>query len=251
MNVNTKKLVVWVLVATGLGILAALSYKKFEPPNSAIEAHEDYPKAPDFRLTDLRGRSVTLSDYQGKVVLLDFWATWCGPCRAEIPELIALQQRYGEQGLRVIGISVDDDPHAVRQFYKSVALNYPVAMANGQTEALYGGIQGLPTTFLVGRDGRVYICYVGAVAVSDLESDIRALLDTRNGGPPPTFGQSTAESAGISADLALDIKRERSGVSKAEYIAPSAQGRCNCGCNMSGGKCGGSGHMCGSMARSK
>ena len=251
MIVNTKKLPLWVLLAVGLGILAVMGYKRFGVPHSAMEARSVYPMAPSFRLTNSSGGSVTLSEYQGKVVLLDFWATWCGPCRMEIPELVALQEKYGERGLRIIGIAVDDDPQSVREFHRSVAFNYPVALADDATQALYGGIQDLPTLFLIGRDGRVYAGYGGAVPASGLESDIRALLDARKGGPPPSIARTTVESAGLSDDLAPDMKPEQVTASRGEYAASSSQRRCTCGCAMDRGRCGGSSQTCGSMGKNR
>jgi thiol-disulfide isomerase/thioredoxin len=172
-------------------------------------------------------------------------------CRMEIPELVALQEKYGERGLRIIGIAVDDDPQSVREFRRSVALDYPVALADDATQALYGGIQDLPTLFLIGRDGRVYAGYAGAVPASGLDSDIRALLDARKGGPPPAIARASVESAGLSGDLAPDMKPEQVAASKAEYAASSSQERCTCGCAMDRGRCGRSSQMCGSMGKSR
>jgi thiol-disulfide isomerase/thioredoxin len=251
MNANTRKLVVWVLVAIGLGILAIVGYRRSEAPKSAMQAQAGYPVAPDFNLTDVHGARLTLRNYQGKVVLLDFFATWCGPCRMEIPGLVALQQKYRDQGLRVVGITVEDAAPSVRKFYQIVPLNYPVAMADEKTPALYGGIEGLPTTFLIGRDGRVYARLVGAVPASELELDVRALLDARKGNLSPAFTPSPGDSANAPRNVALAVNGERVAVSKTEHTEPSPQGRCNCGCNMSRGQCAGSGHMCGPAGKGK
>lgn len=136
----------------------------------------DRPMAPPFSLTDLNGRKLELADHKGKVVLLDFWATWCGPCRIEIPGFVRLQERYRDQGLVVIGISLDDGPEPVREFYREFRMNYAVAMGNDRVTELYGGIIGLPTTFLIGRDGRIHSRHIGATDVSVFEEEIKELL---------------------------------------------------------------------------
>ena len=102
-------------------------------------------------------------------MLLDFWATWCTPCRGEIPHFVEFQNKYGEQGLQVIGISMDDGPKPVREFYQQFKMNYPVALGNEKVAEAYGGVLGLPVTFLIGRDGRVAAKYVGEVQMPTLE----------------------------------------------------------------------------------
>jgi thiol-disulfide isomerase/thioredoxin len=132
--------------------------------------------APDFSLTDLDGKPLNLADYKGRVVLLDFWATWCAPCRAEIPHFVQFQNTYGPQGLAVLGISMDDDLKPVRPFYQEYKMNYPVALGNDKLATTYGGILGLPVTFLIGRDGKIAEKYVGAVDVSTIEAKLQSLL---------------------------------------------------------------------------
>jgi len=134
------------------------------------------PVAPELTLTDLGGQKLSLSDYRGKVVLLDFWATWCGPCRIEIPGLVELQRRYRDQGLQILGIAMDEDPHAVRQFYRDYKMNYPVAIGDESVAELFGGILGLPTSFVIGRDGRIRGKHVGLTSISTFEMQIRELL---------------------------------------------------------------------------
>jgi thiol-disulfide isomerase/thioredoxin len=148
------------------------------------------PLAPPFSLIDLNGRKLELTDHKGKVVLLDFWATWCGPCQIEIPGFVELQERYREQGLVVIGVAMDNSPEPVREFYREFRMNYPVAMGDERITEVYGGIVGLPTTFLIGRDGRIYARHVGATAVSDIEEEIKELLAAQSTGEAAGFKQA-------------------------------------------------------------
>lgn len=135
--------------------------------------------APDFSLQDLDGQPLQLANYRGKVVLLDFWATWCTPCRGEIPHFVELQNQYREQGLQVIGISMDDRPQPVRQFYQQFKMNYPVALGTEKLAESYGGVLGLPITFLIGRDGQVAAKYIGEVQMPVLEQEIKFLLQAK------------------------------------------------------------------------
>jgi cytochrome c biogenesis protein CcmG/thiol:disulfide interchange protein DsbE len=132
--------------------------------------------APDFSLPQLDGQELRLSSYRGKVVLLDFWATWCDPCREEIPHFVELQQKYGSRGLQVIGVSMDDSADPVRPFAAKFQMNYPIVMGNAQTGESYGGILGLPIAFLIGRDGRIYAKHMGATNVTVFENEITNLL---------------------------------------------------------------------------
>jgi thiol-disulfide isomerase/thioredoxin len=136
----------------------------------------EHPLAPDFSLLQLSGPSLRLSDYRDKVVLLDFWATWCDPCREEIPHFVELQDKYRDQGLQIIGVSMDDGPEPVRDFYRHFKMNYPVVMGTATTGELYGGVLGLPIAFLIDRDGRIYSKHVGSTDTSVFEKEIKTLL---------------------------------------------------------------------------
>lgn len=132
--------------------------------------------APEFSLPTLTGEKLDLANYRGKVILLDFWATWCDPCREQIPHFVELQNKYRDQGLQLIGISMDDEPDPVRDFYRQFKMNYPVVMGNAKAGELYGGVLGLPIAFLIGRDGRIYYKHIGTSDLAVVESQIVSLL---------------------------------------------------------------------------
>jgi peroxiredoxin len=154
-------------------------------PRSSRSLAKEHLPAPDFSLPELSGQNLSLSTYRGKVVLLDFWATWCDPCREEIPRFVELQSHYGDQGLQIIGISMDDGPDPVRPFYQQFKMNYPVVMGNAKIGELYGGVLGLPIAFVIGRDGHIYAKHVGATDIAVFDKEIKALLPAK-----PDSGQS-------------------------------------------------------------
>ena len=131
--------------------------------------------APVLAMRDLDGREVSLASLRGKVVLVNFWATWCGPCRAEIPDLVALQEKYRDQ-LQVIGISQDEVPvDLVRRFAGDHRMNYPVVMSTPEIERLFPGVNALPTSFIVDRESRIVQKHVGMLTASLTEQETRAL----------------------------------------------------------------------------
>ena len=132
--------------------------------------------APDFTLPLLDGGQVRLSSYRGKVVLLDFWATWCVPCRAETPHFVELQQKYGDRGLQIIGVSMDDSPDPVRPFVQQFHVNYPVVMGTADVGSAYGGVLGLPIAFLLDREGKIQAKHIGATDAAVFEKEIVSLL---------------------------------------------------------------------------
>ncbi len=135
--------------------------------------------APDFALKDADGKTVRLSDYKGKVVLLDFWATYCGPCKIEIPWFMDFERKHKDQGFSVLGVSMDEDGwDAVKPFVNDVGINYRVMMGNDSTADMFGGIEALPTTFLIDRDGKIADVHVGLASRSDFEDAIEQLLQT-------------------------------------------------------------------------
>src|SRR5437868_8350564 len=169
-----------------MGVIAAAyfgSRVRVTSANVNFTTTGSHPAAPEFSLVDLSGNKLDLSRYQGKVVVLDFWATWCSPCRSEIPHFIDWQNRYGSEGLQVIGISMDDDIKPVQEFYQQFKMNYPVAVGNSKLAATYGGILGLPVTFVIGRDGRIYAKHIGETEPAVFEREIKTLLRTQQAQP--------------------------------------------------------------------
>lgn len=132
--------------------------------------------APEFKLNTLEGKPLSLADYKGKVILLNFWASWCGPCRAEIPDLVELQNKYKDQ-LQILGLVVDDDDEdAVKKFVADFGINYPVALAGDEVRLQYGGIPALPTSFVLDAEGRVVQKHEGLRDPVLYEVEVRSLL---------------------------------------------------------------------------
>ena len=134
--------------------------------------------AANFTLNSIEGEKISLDAYKGKVVIIDFWATWCGPCRKGIPDLVDLKNKYGEQGFEIIGISVDrsNTIDQVKPFAKEYKINYPVVFSDEQTPAKYGGIQYIPTSFVVDREGNIVSKHVGFVEKEQYIKEIEPLL---------------------------------------------------------------------------
>ncbi len=167
-----------VLVSTGLLLLN----RDWIAPATAVnqECCATHPLAKDFSLTSLEGDTISLKAYRGKVVLLNFWATWCGPCRMEIPGLENLQSKYGDRGLRVVGMDVisEDNAKDVRKFDEQFKMNYPVVLADDKIGDSFGGLVGTPTSVLIGCDGRIYGKFVGYTDERIFEQKVSGLLAT-------------------------------------------------------------------------
>jgi cytochrome c biogenesis protein CcmG/thiol:disulfide interchange protein DsbE len=148
-----------------------------EPPTGDVPPSPGDRPAPSFTLQDLNGKQVSLSDFKGKVVILDFWATWCGPCVMEVPHFVALYEQYKDKGFAMVGISVDRGGiSAVKSFVEKYRVNYPVLMTDGQVEKAYGDITSIPTTFVIDSAGSIRRTYVGYRDKAVFEADIKTLL---------------------------------------------------------------------------
>jgi peroxiredoxin len=132
----------------------------------------------NYTLKDMNGKDVHLADYKGKVIMLNFWATWCGPCQVEIPEFVKLQDKYRDQGVVFLGVSVDDEPPVLRSYAQKMKMNYPVLVGadHEDLQEAYGPMVGIPTTMLIGRDGTICTKYMGPQSYERFERDIKALL---------------------------------------------------------------------------
>jgi peroxiredoxin len=136
--------------------------------------------APDFTLSDSAGRAVQLSEFRGKVVLLNFWATWCGPCKQEIPWFVEFQRTNEKHGFAVLGVSMDEDGwRAVKPYMEATHINYPVMLGNDDVAKLFGGLDSLPLTIIIDRAGRIAAVHAGLCRRDEYESDINAILNER------------------------------------------------------------------------
>ena len=132
----------------------------------------------DFTMKDVEGKDVSLQSYKGKVILLDFWATWCGPCKVEIPHFIEFQQKYGAKGLQVVGISVDDPVDKLAPYVKELGMNYPVLQGLGHdaVQDAYGPILGIPVSVMISRDGKICATHTGLTGKDVFVKEIESLL---------------------------------------------------------------------------
>jgi thiol-disulfide isomerase/thioredoxin len=147
-------------------------------PSARSAPSENAVTTPNWELKDPDGKTVRSSDFKGKIVVLDFWATWCGPCRAEIPAFVALQKEYAPEGLVVVGASVDEGSAAtVKDFTQKLGMNYPIVLADEKMEQAFGGIEAIPTTFIIDRAGRVVKKDSGFANKGEFEQEIKPLLN--------------------------------------------------------------------------
>lgn len=148
---------------------------------AAVKAETTRKPAPEFSLKDADGKVVKLSDYKGKVVLLNFWATWCGPCKIEIPWFIEFEQNHRDKGFAVLGVAMDEEGWSVvKPYVTQHKVNYRMVIGDDMTAQMYGGVESLPTSFLIDREGRTAAVHVGLVSKKVYQDDIVQLLG--NGG---------------------------------------------------------------------
>jgi thiol-disulfide isomerase/thioredoxin len=196
--------------------------------------------APEFSAKGMDGHTVSLAAARGKVVLLNFWATWCGPCRMEVPDLVELQKKYPDR-LQVIGLVVDDEEQdAVRAFAKRYAINYPIAMATNETRFRFGGVPALPTTFIIDAQGRVVQKHIGLRDPLLYETEIRALLGLPIDARVETF-EDTGEVFLAHANRASELPGvDLSGLAaekKNAALRRMNEETCTCGCKYTLAQC--------------
>jgi len=166
-------LVIW---ASGCG--AKTEREEIGEFEEEVSTEKEWGNAPDFTLPRLEGNSLTLSDFKGKVIILDFWATWCPPCRVEIPDFVELYKNYKDEGLVIIGVSLDrGDSRAVKQFSENYEINYPIVLGNFNITEDYGGIRGIPTTFIIDSEGNIREKYIGYQPRATFEEAVKRLLE--------------------------------------------------------------------------
>lgn len=163
------------LVSGATGFLSCSSASNAQA--ESIRDKKDRKNAPQFALKDADGKLVKLADYKGKVVLLNFWATWCGPCKIEIPWFVEFEQKYKDKGFAVLGVAMDEEGwEVVKPYLGEKKVNYRVVVGDDPTAQLYGGVDSLPTTFLIDKEGKIAGVHIGLVSKGDYEKDILALL---------------------------------------------------------------------------
>lgn len=145
----------------------------------ALRAADDFKPvpAPAWKLNDVDGKAVSFDQFKGKVVVLDFWATWCGPCRSEIPGYIELQKKYANAGLTMVGVSLDQGgPGVVKKFIDEQKINYPIVLGDDKITAAFGGVEAIPTTFVIDRSGMIRYRKVGALPAKEFEAVVKSYL---------------------------------------------------------------------------
>jgi peroxiredoxin len=173
--IASKRALQFLAIAGIAAYLASCSFYSADWPS--VKEEKDRKKAPEFTLKDATGEVVKLSDYRGKVVLLNFWATWCGPCEIEIPWFIEFQREYKDRDFAVLGVSLDEDGwKSVRPFVLREKVNYRVMITSEMVDQLYGGVDSLPTTFVIDREGRVASSHIGLASKNTYRQEILTLL---------------------------------------------------------------------------
>lgn len=177
-NVSRKSMLIVVAAVVVLAALAVADrYWLGHLPLNTAAPLPSARVAPDFVLKDVTGRDVHLSDFRGQVVVLNFWATWCQPCRIEIPWFNDIHDRYHDKGVVMLGISMDEGGvKDVELFLKETSIHYPVLLGTEEVAEKYGGIFGIPTTIIIGRDGHIAVKHLGLTDKDEIENGIKRLL---------------------------------------------------------------------------
>jgi thiol-disulfide isomerase/thioredoxin len=201
----------------------------------------DKPVAlPAFSVQDLDGRALSPADWNGKVVLLNFWATWCGPCREEIPMLIALQEHYRDQ-LVVVGLSVDERPAAdVKQFAKQMGINYPVAIADRALQDAFGGISAVPATFVINPQGGIVMRHLGLVPPATSEQEIRVLASLPSDATTEVVkdtGQVLLANAAYATEIPGVSLAKLTPQQREDALKQLNSEKCTCGCGLTLAQC--------------
>ena len=164
--------------SAALALLLASCSRPSSLPTGELKSEGERKPAPNFSLKDADGNAVNLSDYRGKVVLVNFWATWCGPCEAEIPWFIEFEKKYKDQGFAVLGVSMDDDGwKSVRPYVASHKINYRIVIGSELVSQQFGEIDSLPTSFVLDRAGRIASNHIGLVDKVNYQNEIVKLLE--------------------------------------------------------------------------
>jgi peroxiredoxin len=173
----------WTLFAAAFALMISCTVP-FRDDDIRVKNEKERKATPDFSLKDSTGTLVKLSDYKGKVVLLNFWATWCGPCKIEIPWFTDFQKTYKDRDFAVIGVSMDEDGwDSVKPYIEQHKMNYRVVVGNDQVSQLFGSIDSLPTTLIIDREGRIASMHIGLVAKNTYQKEIEQLLEASKDAP--------------------------------------------------------------------
>lgn len=240
MRRTTLPRLVTLVLLTALSALLGCAASPAQDRQPIIRLVRNPDPAPDFKLQDLDGKPLTLASFRGKVILLNFWATWCGPCRVEVPDLIELQNKY-KDSVQVIGLATDDeDQQGIKEFVKEFRINYPVALATTDIRFQYGGIPALPTVFLLDTQGRIVQKHEGLRDPELFDTEIRAILGLAVAAKVETFddtGQIFIKNADRASELpGVDLSKLTPVQKAAALHRFNAEG-CTCGCKYTLAQC--------------
>ncbi len=183
-----------VVVAFVVALMLYFGYHQARRTGAASASRvAKFTVAPDFSLDVLGGTTMRLSDLRGKAVLLNFWATWCGPCKIEMPWFVDFQKQYGSQGLQIVGVAMDDaSKEDIGKFAKDMGVNYPILIGKEAVGEQYGGVNALPETFLIGRDGKIVDKIIGLEGKAEIEDAIKKALNTRPASSQASSGSTSS-----------------------------------------------------------